>query len=98
MSELENVDNVPAHLDEVLENDLGYAMLVTLMRIYDVLAADLTQRYPELAGKLLETHARGDIYTALPAYTGRHISTEQAEADNADEADESFDKTSDYPD
>lgn len=60
-------------MDELEENDDDFAQLIVLMRIYDVLMADLTLKDADKARALLEAHAKGIIVGPVPAYNGVHL-------------------------
>lgn len=60
-------------MDELEENDDSFAQLIVLMRIYDVLMADLTLKDADKARALLEAHAKGIIIGPVPAYNGVHL-------------------------
>lgn len=47
--------------------------LIVLMRIYDVLMAQLTISNPEAASNLMEIHANGTIMGSSPRITGNFI-------------------------
>lgn len=59
-------------------SDDNFAQLIVLMRIYDVLMADLTVKEPSRARALLEAHAKGVIFGPVPAYNGVHMVKEDS--------------------
>lgn len=54
-------------LDPFDPSNVGAVQLIVLMRIYDVLMAQLTLSDQEMAANLLELHAKGQILGPLPS-------------------------------
>lgn len=84
------MDELDLDFTEAQESDDSFAQLIVLMRIYDVLMADLTIKDASKAQALLEAHAKGIIVGPVPAYNGVHLVkentgdlAEQGEIDNS---------------
>lgn len=76
MSELEEFEAESGDTD-AFANDDAFASLIVLMRIYDVLMADLTIKDEAKAQAILLAHAKGHLVGPVPAYSGLHMTTVQ---------------------
>jgi hypothetical protein len=57
---------------EQLEEAIG-ALLITNLRLYDVLLSLLTGAYPELAKNLMQTHLEGKLVGPPPLFGGEFL-------------------------